>query len=48
MDYKYYTCVRVLNFETLVGDETSAPDKSLWFGHIFPSKLLMSSRIFQM
>ena len=37
-----------MNLETLVGDEISASDKSLLFVLIFPSKLLMSSRIFQM
>ena len=31
--------MRVLNFETLVGDAISASDKNLWFVHIFPSKL---------
>ena len=48
LNYKHYTCVRVQNLETSVGDEISASDNSLCFAHIFPSKLLMSSRIFQM
>ena len=48
LNYKHYTCVRVQNLETSVGDEISVSDNSLCFAHIFPSKLLMSSRIFQM
>ena len=42
-----HNCVRVLNLET-VDDEISASDESLWFVHIFPSKMIMSSRIFRM